>query len=57
MTRAELLAFLRRHRLCKQSSVSGVSDDLEIVFDTLAATRKTQNLRRDPRIGVAAASR
>jgi pyridoxine/pyridoxamine 5'-phosphate oxidase len=64
MTRAELLAFLRRHRLCVQSSVSeagapqaavvgyGVSDDLEIVFDTLGATRKMQNLRRDRRIAL-----
>jgi hypothetical protein len=64
MTRAELLAFLRRHRLCVQSSVSGagapqaavvgygVSDDLEIVFDTPGATRKMQNLRRDRRIAL-----
>jgi general stress protein 26 len=64
MTRAELLAFLRRHRYCVQASVSasgapqaavvgyGVSDDLEIVFDTIGTTRKMQNLRRDPRIAL-----
>ncbi len=30
----------------------GVSDDLEIVFDTLGTTRKAANLRRDPRSAV-----
>ncbi|MGD0679228.1 MAG: pyridoxamine 5'-phosphate oxidase family protein [Polyangiaceae bacterium] len=61
MDRAELLAFLRRHRLCVEASVSdargpqaavvgfAVSDDLELVFDTLDTTRKVENLRRDPR--------
>ncbi len=29
-----------------------MSDDLEIVFDTLGATRKMANLRRDPRIAL-----
>jgi PPOX class probable F420-dependent enzyme len=65
VTRTDLLAFLRRHRLCVQASVSSsgspqaavvgfaVTDDLEIVFDTLATTRKMQNLRRDPRVAVA----
>ena len=64
MNRTELLAFLRRHRLCVQASVSdagapqaavvgfGVSDDLEIVFDTLGTTRKATNLHRDPRIAL-----
>ncbi len=64
MTRTELLAFLRRHRLCVQASVSeagapqaavvgfGVSDDLEIVFDALGTTRKIANLRRDPRVAL-----
>jgi hypothetical protein len=63
MTRADLLAFLRRHRLGVQASASSsgapqaavigfaVSDDLEIVFDTLATTRKMQNLRQN---GIAA---
>jgi len=64
MEKDELLAFLRRHRLAVQSSVSetgapqsavvgfGVSDALELVFDSLESTRKVQNLRRDPRIAV-----
>ena len=29
-----------------------VTDELEIVFDTLASTRKLKNLRRDPRIAL-----
>lgn len=64
VTRAELLALIRRYRLAVVSSVSGdgsphaavvgigVSDDLEIVFDTLASTRKVQNLARDPRVAL-----
>ena len=64
MDRAGLLVFLRRHRLCVQASVSpsgapqaavvgyGVSDALELVFDTLDTTRKVQNLRRSPRIAL-----
>ena len=64
MTRTELLTFLRRHRLCVEASVSSVgapqaavvgfavSDDLEIVFDTLGTTRKMENLRREPRIAL-----
>lgn len=37
-----------------QAAVVGyaVSDGLELIFDTLASTRKAQNLRRDPRIAV-----
>jgi general stress protein 26 len=62
--RSELLAFLRGHRLCVQASVSSsgapqsavvgfaVSDDLEIVFDTLATTRKVHNLRRDAHVSL-----
>ncbi|WP_050404379.1 pyridoxamine 5'-phosphate oxidase family protein [Bradyrhizobium embrapense] len=60
MTRAELLAFLRMHRLAVVSSVHdgapqaalvgiAVSDDIEIIFDTLTTSRKYQNLRTDPR--------
>lgn len=60
MTRAELLAFLRMHRLAVVSTVHdgapqaavvgiAVSDDLEIIFDTLTTSRKYQNLRVDPR--------
>ena len=64
MDRAGLIAFLRRHRLCVQATCSAegepqasvvgfaVSDDLEIVFDTLGTSRKMVNMRRDPRIAV-----
>jgi pyridoxine/pyridoxamine 5'-phosphate oxidase len=60
MTRSELLEFLRKHRVGvvattsqngePQSALVGiaVSDKVEIVFDTLAKTRKCQNLRRQP---------
>jgi general stress protein 26 len=62
MTRAELLSFLRRHRYAVQASTAAdgapqaavvgvaVSDELELIFDTLGTRRKAQNLRRDPRI-------
>jgi pyridoxine/pyridoxamine 5'-phosphate oxidase len=64
MNRAELKAFLQRHRYAVQSSVSAdgapqaavigvaVSDELELVFDTLGSSRKALNLRRDPRIAL-----
>lgn len=64
MTSGELLAFLRSHRLAVQASVAAdrgvqaavvgfaVSDRFEIVFDSLASTRKVVNLRRDPRVAV-----
>ena len=64
MNRSELLAFLRRHRLCVQASTAAsgapqaavvgfaVSDDLEFVFDTLETSRKLVHLRRDPRIAI-----
>jgi len=59
ITRAELLTFLRSHRYAVQSSTHStgapqsavvgiaISDDFEIVFDTLATSRKGHNLRRD----------
>jgi general stress protein 26 len=64
MTRAELLTFLRRHRLAVQATTGpngapqaavigfAVSDALEIVFDTLDSTRKFHNLCADPRIAL-----
>jgi general stress protein 26 len=64
MTPRELLDFLRTHRLAVQSSVSetvapqaavvgfAISDQFEIVFDTLASTRKAQNLRKNPKIAL-----
>ena len=62
MTRDELLEFMRSHRYAVESSVSpaaapeaavvgiAVTDRFEIVFDTLASSRKAENLRRHPRI-------
>lgn len=64
MTSVELLVFLRHHRLAVQSSVAAigqpqaaivgfaVSDQFEIVFDTVDSTRKAANLRRDPRVAL-----
>jgi general stress protein 26 len=64
VTRGELVAFLRKHKLCVQASAGeggapqaavvgfAVSDELEIVFDTLGTTRKAENLRRDPRVAI-----
>ena len=64
MTRDELVRFLRRYKLAVQSSVApggapqaaivgfAVSDELEIVFDTVESTRKHANLRADPRIAL-----
>jgi general stress protein 26 len=64
MTRAELLSFIRRHRYAVQASTRAdgapqaavigiaVSEELDIVFDTLGTSRKAQNLRRDPRIAL-----
>lgn len=57
----DLLQFLQGQRLAVQTSVSAsgmpqaavvgiaVSERFEIVFDTLAATRKAVNLRRNPK--------
>ena len=62
MTRSELLKFMRGHSLAVQASMSpegapqaavvgfAVTDDFEIIFDSLDVTRKVQNLRRNPRI-------
>lgn len=64
MDRPGLLAFLRAHRLCVQATVSpygfpqaavvgfAVTDELELVFDTEATSRKVKNLREDPRMAV-----
>jgi pyridoxine/pyridoxamine 5'-phosphate oxidase len=64
MTRAELLLFLKEHRLGVQSTVSPAGDpqaavvgiavtpELEIVFDTLDTTRKCRNLRANPKIAL-----
>lgn len=62
MTRASLLDRMRAHRYAVQSSVAAtgapqsavvgvaVTDACEIVFDTLASSRKCVNLSRDPRV-------
>jgi general stress protein 26 len=59
-----LLDFMRLHRLAVQASVSAagvpqaamvgfaVTDQLEIVFDTLHTTRKAQNLRQNPHLAL-----
>lgn len=62
MNRTDLLHFLQKHRLgvlatvsesgAPESAVVGiaVSDQFEIIFDTLESTRKCRNLRRDSHI-------
>ena len=62
MNKAEILTFLRAHRLAVQASASlegepqaavvgyAVTDSFEIVFDTLASTRKAENIRRNPKL-------
>ena len=61
LKRIDLLTFIRGEKHAVQASTGAegpqaavvgiaVSDDLELVFDTLTTTRKAGNLRRDPRI-------
>jgi general stress protein 26 len=62
MDRARLLEFLRQYTLAVQASVSAsngpqaavvgfaITDQFEIIFDTLESTRKVHNLRRNPKI-------
>ena len=62
MRSEELLQFLREHRLAVEASVSpslgaqaavmgfAISDEFEIIFDTLDSTRKVVNLRQNPRL-------
>lgn len=62
MQPADLLRFLREHRLAAEASVSGssdaqaavvgfaISDTFEIIFDTLDSTRKVANIRRNPKV-------
>lgn len=64
MDRAALLEFLRRPTYAVEASLNprggpqaavigvAVTDDLEIVFDTLGTTRKARNLRLDGRIAL-----
>lgn len=65
MSDADLLAYMRGYRLAvvatlgsdggPQSALVGiaVTDVFEIVFDTVASSRKHANLLRDPRVAVA----
>jgi general stress protein 26 len=60
----QLLDFLRQHRLAVEASVSAaecpqaaivgfaVTDELEIIFDTLQSTRKAQNVHRNSRVAL-----
>ena len=64
LTRANLLGAMRQRRYAVQCSTDAhgtpqsaiigvaVSDDLEIVFDTLGTSRKAQNLRARPEIAL-----
>ena len=64
MDAKRLLVFLRQHRLAVQASVTStgrpqaavvgfaVTDQFEIVFDTLATSRKAQNLRQNSRLAL-----
>lgn len=64
MTRAKLLEFMRAQRYAVQASVSAtgapqaavvgivVTDSFEIFLDTLAQSRKAQNLRRNAAIAL-----
>jgi pyridoxine/pyridoxamine 5'-phosphate oxidase len=64
MTRGGLVAFLRRQKLCVQTSVHAdgapqaavvgfaCTDELELVFDTVTTSRKYKNLKADPRCAI-----
>jgi pyridoxamine 5'-phosphate oxidase-like protein len=59
---ADLLRFLREHRLAVEASVAGssnaqtavvgfaIADTFEIIFDTLDSTRKVANIRRNAKV-------
>ena len=65
MQAEELLRFIREHRLAVEASVSAsfaaqaavvgfaISDEFEIIFDTLDYTRKVPNIRRNPKVALA----
>jgi pyridoxine/pyridoxamine 5'-phosphate oxidase len=63
VTQAELVAFLRQHRLAvvstlrdgaPQAAVVGiaVTEALDIIFDTLTTSRKYANISADPRVAL-----
>jgi pyridoxine/pyridoxamine 5'-phosphate oxidase len=63
-TERDLLRYLRDNRLATVATLGpdgapqaayvgiGVTDDLRVVFDTVATSRKHDNLLRDPRVAV-----
>jgi general stress protein 26 len=65
MQAEELLRFIREHRLAVEASVSAssaaqaavvgfaISDEFEIIFDTLDSTRKVPNIRRNAKVAFA----
>ena len=62
MTPEQILGFMRVHRYAVQASATpsgtpqaavvgvAITDQFEIIFDTLGTTRKAQNLRQDPHV-------
>lgn len=64
MTKLDLLNYLKRHMLAVVSTISSdgqpqsalvgivVTDQMEIIFDSLAATRKVKNLRQQPLVSL-----
>jgi Pyridoxamine 5'-phosphate oxidase len=63
VTRSELHDFLHQHRLAVISTINptwpeaavvgiAVTEDLDIIFDTLSTSRKYANLRADPRVAL-----
>jgi nitroimidazol reductase NimA-like FMN-containing flavoprotein (pyridoxamine 5'-phosphate oxidase superfamily) len=68
ISKIELLDFLRRHYYAVQSTVNekgfpqsavvgfAVTDDFEMVFDTLLTTRKARNLLANPHVAFAVCS-
>ena len=64
MNRSELLTFMRDQKWAVEASVSrrnapqaavigvAITDDLEVVFDTLSTSRKAENLRRNATIAL-----
>jgi len=65
MQAEELLRFIREHRLAVEASVSAssaaqaavvgfaISNEFEIIFDTLDSTRKVPNIRHNPKVAFA----
>jgi general stress protein 26 len=64
MNPRQLLAFIRQQRLAVQASISAadcpqaavvgfaITDQFEVVFDTIESTRKALNIRRNPRVAL-----